>query len=295
MTRSVTFELPVDTGLFTPLQLQARAAFGLAMTGWARWLREHWVPFPRLIRDHGLGVVIAGLDLEYLRPFTFFDADTLVVTVTLKVAARGNLLFLTTVVAAEGGDDVARVEAVLRPVAISDGVALSAAPTDLDAGAMARFADDEVVATGSRPRLRPLLADLETVHHPLRVSSATVTVHRHLCEAADQWSGIALPDLTTELRERVVSALIADDRTHAAALIRPLQRVTIEFSRAAFFLDEITVECRAYGPELAPFFVHRISGSRDGEPLATVLEWFSPSDDPAGDGPTHHFAEGATR
>lgn len=294
MARSVTFELPVDTSMFTPVQLHARSVFTIVMSGWARWLREHWVPFPRLVRDHGLGVVIAGLDLEYLRPFTFFDADTLTATVTLRVAARGKLLVLTGVVAPDGDAAVARVEAVLRPVRISDGVVLAATPTDLDTDVLARFAEDEVVPVAP-PRLGPTVDELEATHPLVASSSQTFTLHRHLCEAADQWSGIAVPDLTTEVREQVVSVSAADGDGLSAALLRPMQRIAIEFRRPAFFLDEITVECRAFRGAQGPVFLHRLSSALDGDALATVLEWFTPWDDEARDGSSHHFEQGARR
>lgn len=281
MARTTTFQIPVDTSMFTPLQLQARSVFGLAMTGWARWLREHWVPFPRLIEEHGLGVVIAGLDLEYLRPFTFFDADAIDTAVTLAVRNRGDLLFLSLDVSpSDGSPPVARVSAVLRPVRISDGLVLSAAPTNLDLDALAGFEPDEVVTT-TRPRLRTVVAELERGSSPVTTSSHTFTLHRHLCEAADQWSGIALSDITTEVRERLASGPGAGVDGLTAALVDPIRRIAIEFRRPAFFLDELTADCSAYERADGLVLLHRLSSAVDMEPLATFVEWFSPAEAPS--------------
>ena len=54
----------------------------------------------------------------------------------------------------------------------------------------------------------------------------------------------------------------------------PLRRIGVEFRRAAFFLDEIIVECRALlrGEEL--IFASRFLSSADKELSATVVERF---------------------
>src|SRR5688572_27204171 len=95
MGRVTAFEMPVDTSLFTPLQLQPRAVLWMAMTGWARWLSEHWeMSFPRLLDEHGIGMVVAGFDVDYLRPFSFFDSGALIAMVRVRVREDGALLFL---------------------------------------------------------------------------------------------------------------------------------------------------------------------------------------------------------
>ena len=278
MSRTVTFEIPVDTSLFTPVQLQPRAACWFAMTGWARWLREHWVSFPQLIRDHQLGVVIATLDLEYCRPFDFFEADTVVGTSGLSVRANGKLLILTTTISPPGGNDVARVTAVLRPVAIADGVALAATPTRLDLAAPPHFAPDEIVDGAPMRRMREVIKDLVSESPPIALHGRTFTLHRHLCEAADQWSGIALADLTTEVREELVALHSSDVPALAAGFVHPMRRITLEFRRAAFFLDEFSVECRTYESANGLAFVHRLARLPDDQELATFVEWFTPID-----------------
>ena len=293
MSRSVRFEVPVDTSLFTPLQLQPRAVFGLGMSGWARWLREHWVAFPRLIRDQGLGVVIAGMELEYFEPFGFVDADALETNVAVTVRADGALVFLVArFVSPCTGAEVARVSGVLRPVRIGEGLTLAAHPANLRADIVANFGEDEVVRTGSRVRLRTLASELEAAEPPIAGACRAFTVHRHLCETADQWSGIALPDVTTDVREGLVSERSDDVPALAAAFVHPMRRLAIEFRRPAFFLDPLTVDCSAYVRDEELIFVHRFSSAVDNEALAMCMEWFAAGSDPLPSGSVQHLDGG---
>lgn len=293
MGRSVSFEVPVETSLFTPLQLHPRSVFGIAMSGWARWLREHWVPFPRLIQEQKLGVVIANLDLNYVRPFGFFDADTLLAVVSVTVRRGGRLLFLDMrLMTSSGNDEVATVAAVLRPVKIADGVVFAATPADLDARIFANFADDEIVSPPTSPRVREVVAELETGDEPIAIASRSFTLRRHLCEVADQWSAIALPDLTTDLREQL-AVDHEEDPALTSALVFPMRRITMEFRRPAFFLDRFTVDCRAYVRGETTLFSHTFSSLDDGERLATFVERFPTTDSRTHDEFTQHLKEGA--
>jgi acyl-CoA thioesterase FadM len=294
MARTTSFELPVDTSMFTPLQLHPRTVCWLAMSGWARWLREHWVPFPRLIRDYGLGVVVVRLDLEYLRPFSFFDSDAVVATASLGVRPSGSLLhFAFDLAPAEGGEEVARAAVALRPLNIGEGEGLSAIPTNLDPEVIAGFAEDEIVESAAPPRLRALAADLESGRAPIAGDSHTFTLYRHLCETADQWSFMAVTDVTTEVREKLIAGTSAEVPALTAALRRPMRRVSMEFHGAAFFLDELTAECRAYDGEDELLFVHRFSSGHNDEPLATFVEWF-PAEDPRPHASAEHVEAGAS-
>jgi acyl-CoA thioesterase FadM len=274
VARTVSFEIPADSSLFNPLQLQPRTAFWFAMTGWARWLREHWVPFPRLIRDHGLGVVIAGFDLEYLRPFAFFDSDAVAARAALRIRPGGRLLIFSVRLApCEGGADVARVTAVLRPVRIGDGLVLSATPTNLDPETVERFAEDEMTE-GPQPRLSTVVEEIEDGRSPVAVGSRTFTLHRHLCETADQWSALALPDVMTEARESLIATAGDEAPALSAGLVEPMSRLWMEFQRPVFFLDDFAAECSAYTHDGRVVFLHRFRSPADGQPHATLVEWF---------------------
>jgi acyl-CoA thioesterase FadM len=261
--------------LFTPLQLQPRAVFSLLMNGWARWLREHWVAFPRLIRERNLGVVVAGLDLEYLRAFSFFDSDALIARAALTVREDGGLLFFTASFApSDGSEGVARASAVLRPVMIGEALVLSASPGNLDATTLESFEPNERVAAPPGRRLRGVAEALEAGGAPIGADSHVYTMHRHLCETADQWSAIAMPDLTAEVREKLVSVERAEIPALDDALRWPMRRITWEFHRPVFFLDEFVAECLAYTRDEELIFVHELRAPNEGHLLATSVEWF---------------------
>jgi acyl-CoA thioesterase FadM len=101
-------------------------------------------------------------------------------------------------------------------------------------------------------------------------------MHRHLCEAADQWSGIALPDLVVQGREELVEATPAVEGAQPLidVLSRPLRHLAVEFHRPAFFLDRLRQETRAYGADGGFSFTHQFVNESD-ELLATCVEWLA--------------------
>ena len=72
------------------------------------------------------------------------------------------------------------------------------------------------------------------------------------------------------VREELVSTSAGRVPTLGAGLAQPLRRISVEFRRAAFFLDEITVECRAFLRDNELTFVSRFVNSADKESSATV-------------------------
>ena len=89
MPRTVAFSLPTDTAQFTALQLQPKVLLSLSFSALARWLREHLVSFPDLIRRHGYSLVILGANIRYEQPLGFFDCDELQVEAALRVLRHG--------------------------------------------------------------------------------------------------------------------------------------------------------------------------------------------------------------
>ena len=78
LTRSVRFQLPADTSLFTPTQLQPAAACRIAFNAGARWLSEHLVSQQQLISEFHTGFVLWAGEIEYSAPPpSFFDGDCL--------------------------------------------------------------------------------------------------------------------------------------------------------------------------------------------------------------------------
>ena len=55
MPRSFAYEVPVDTGLFTPRHLQPTAACRLAFNAAGRWLSLHAISHRHLVAEHQTG------------------------------------------------------------------------------------------------------------------------------------------------------------------------------------------------------------------------------------------------
>ena len=77
MPRSCVYQVPVDTGFFTPLGLQPAAVCRLAFDGAGRWLGRHAISHRRLVTEHRTGFVFWSVQLVPGDPVGFFDADRL--------------------------------------------------------------------------------------------------------------------------------------------------------------------------------------------------------------------------
>ena len=92
MPRWCAYEVPVDTGLFTPLHLQPTAVCRLAFDAAGRWLSRHAISHRRLVAEHRTGLVLWSVRLVSGDPVGFFDADRLGVRVTGRVRGAGTQL-----------------------------------------------------------------------------------------------------------------------------------------------------------------------------------------------------------
>lgn len=262
MAMSVTYEVPVDTSMCSPQQVHPWSLMTLSMNGWARWLRACLVPFRALVREHGTGVVIVGYDLEYLEPFTFFDADAFDITVTTRVRDDGGLLcFDLDYVSPKGR--WARARVVGRIVRISDEGSLAARPGVLPAALLDRFGAEDRFS-GSVPRV--LDQHTRDVEWSSELSS-DLRVHRGHCEAADQWSFTELPRVVAEVRESWALGA-GDDPRASSGLGAPVRRLVAELTYPLFIFDAATVST---GVDTAGLrYLHRIHGA--SRVHATVYE-----------------------
>lgn len=256
--RSIAFEVPLDTAMCSAQQVHPWTMMSLGMSGWARWVRAHLVPFRALVRDHGTGVVIVGIDLEYLAPLTFFDADAFEVTVAGRVRADGSLFWFDLDYRAPTGS-FARARVIGRVVRISGGDSLAARPGPLPAELLERFGPEDRF-TGAVPRtLRT--RDVEWSGS----TSSSLRVHRGHCEAADQWSFTELPRIVADAREAWVLS-VAGEAMQGVAL--PVRRLVAELRHPLFIFDAATVSTRA-DPSWRRY-LHEIQGP--AQTHATVLE-----------------------
>jgi acyl-CoA thioesterase FadM len=272
MERRTSVTHPIETSLFTPTQFQPRALLQQSMSiGWS-WFAEHMVSFPRFIRDHHTGMVVAGVELRYVRPFGFFDADAFTVTLEKFRLRKSGTQFAFEVRLSADGELFAKSEVVCILVRLSEDASLSARPAPLDGPLLAMVKQHEVDPSSPPRSLPGLLADIE--RGPcLAEGEDHLTVRRHLCEMADQWSFIELPGYTGGSREKLIAA------TERPELVRglkePLQRFTAEFRRPLYLFDDATVQTRAYaaGDQLA--FIHRlVNAGNPAHEYAVAVELF---------------------
>jgi acyl-CoA thioesterase FadM len=270
MPRRVTFEVPVDSSLFTPLQVQPRALLALMMSGWAHWVRAHLASFPSLIRDHRVGVVVLGAHLEYVAPLHFQDADAIEMTVTLGTR-RGGAQLLIEHEHRAAGRLFARSYVPLRTVILDEGGALGATPGVLPPHLLAKFEPDEIGGDPPPRWVSGLVAQAEA-GTLLAEGRMPFMFHRHLCEVADQWSFIEVPVLAGAGRERLALVEGARQASLRLGLARPVRQIDVEYSRPLFAFNEGELETRAWEQPSGLAFVHRLM--QGAQVHATVIEQF---------------------
>lgn len=273
MPRILRFEVPSDTSLFTPLQLQPRALMQLTMSGWARWVREYLVSFPRLIHEHQFGVVVAGILIEYDAPLHFEDLSTLNVDVGVRVIKNADLLELKLWYRGEAYQEAARVRLLLRPLKLAGEASMSATPTRVTGKLLEMFQADEIDLSSTPARIVPeVVQQARAAGAPKASGVVPIRLWRHLCEVADQWSFIEVVGFAAAGRE---SLALAEGGAHPVlrrALTLPLKRVDIELSRPGFIFDALDVQSHAWTVDDKPLFIHELKG--DSASLGTIVERF---------------------
>ena len=273
MARDITFTVPADTSMFTPLQLQPRKLLSIGMSAWARWAREYLVPFPAMVREHHTSLAVAGLGMEYVEPLGFLDADLIEFKVTIRARSRGASLHMSMDCGARGNTAV-RMTSVCVPVLIQDAQSLSALPGRLPEPLMARFRAEEMISQPVPRRLRKELRVL-TGETPGCEEKTSFTVHRDMCEVADQWSYIELPGIVAPGREAMSLNPPPGLDVLRAGVSRPLTRWDAEIRRPFYAFDSGTVVSKAYVRPSRVAFVHELwNGTNDDHPNATVVEQF---------------------
>jgi len=264
MPRTTTFEVVSDTGHFTPLQLQPRAVLALAFNGLARWLREHLISFPRLIAEQRTSVVILGAGITYEAPWRFFDGDAFSVRATLQARRQASRAELGVEIHGVEGRPAATARILLCPVRIDDSTSLAASPAPFPQPVLARLRPDEIDPTSPGRPLLALQEELANDGELLASGRQSFTVHRHLCEVADQWAFFEVPGFIGASREALALARAGDVPLLRQGCGEPVRRLEIELSRPYFWLEEGVVETSAYRLNDRLAMVHRLSSNLPG-------------------------------
>lgn len=274
MPRWCAFQMPVDTGLFTPLGLQPTAVLRLAFNGAGHWLGRNAISHRRLVSEHNTGFVIWSASFVSDSPVSFFDADCLEMRVMGRVCGGGTQFACEGEVLGSFGPSV-HMQACCVPLRLDGDPALSGVPARLSPEVMATFLPDEIQALPHRspvPGLRAAVARQGTL---LARHETQFTIHRHQCEVADQWFWPEAASLASGGREDLIRA--EADRVPALnrALATPLSRLDLLFNRPFFLFDQGAVVSSAHEWKGRLVFIHELVGPHDEQPRALAIEQFA--------------------
>lgn len=259
MSRSIRFTMPSESSLFTPMQLQARAPAWMWMSGWARWTKEHWVSFRKLIQEYQYSVVVLGYTIEFVEPLGFYDVDDIDVEVWSRIKGSGR--FVESNIHYYGANGLAvRGRWVLLPVKIQDAESLAAQPAPLSDKLLAMLPADELFAEKPANDVPQRLERIQQQATPVAEYERPFTIHRHHCEVADQWCFAEIPSMVAESREAMALAQMEQADQLVSALSKPLSRLDVKLTRPLYVFEEARIDTTAYhlAEESTLFFVHRI-------------------------------------
>src|SRR6266700_5714946 len=282
MPRCLAYDVPVDTGFFTPLHLQPTAVCRLAFNAAGRWLSTHAISHRSLVAEHRTGFVLWSVQLVSGDPVGFFDADGLDVRVTGRVRGGGTQFESDVEVRGPVGR-ATRLQACCVPLRLDAGPALSGTPARLCPEVMSAFLADEIEARPHRSPLPGLRAAIAGGGAALARGRTPFVIHRHQCEVADQWFWVEAVSLAGSGREELVRAEAERVPRLRLAMQAPVRRLDLLFRRPFYLFDEGAVLSTAYEWEGRLAFVHELVGTGGGgdEPRALAIEQFAPASEPA--------------
>jgi hypothetical protein len=277
-----SYEIPVDTGLFTPLGLQPTAVCRLGFNAAGRWLGRHAISHRRLVAAHRTGLVVWSAQLAFDEPVGFFDADSLEMRVTGRVRGAGTQ-FECEIEVGVALDTRARLQAWCVPLRLEGDPALSGIPARLGPEVMAAFRRDEIEAKPHRSPVPGLRAAVVRDGIALAQGRMPFVIHRYQCEVADQWFWPEAVSLAAAGREELLQADAERVPLLLSALRTPVRRLDLLFNRPFFLFDEGAVRSSAHEWNGRMVFIHELVGSGENQPRALVTEQFSLPEESAWD------------
>lgn len=256
--RHCRYQIPLDSSLFTPLQLQPVAVGRIGFNAAARWLKENVCSHRRLIWEHRIGLVLWSWELEYRVPLSFDAADEAQVDVTGRLRGRGSQFECEMTLSGPAGVSV-EMRAVSVPLELTGDAALSGRPRPLPEEILTRFRDDEIEPVPRRSGVPSMQADLRREGTELASTEELFRVHRHHCEVADQWFWPEALGYAAVGREELVVRHAAAHAAVRAGLRDPVRRVEVTCVRTYQFRDLGRVSTTAYDWRDRLLFVHELS------------------------------------
>lgn len=275
MSRTVFSEIAYDSTCFTPHQLHPRSVLSMGFANWARWADRHLVAFPQMIKKFGTGFVVVRVRVDYPSPFGFLDGGRLGVSTAVAVEDAGTHLRVGSTIRA-GDRPVAVAECYARCVRLDSEHGYGAGPGRIPDDLIGMFTAAERDAPPPPRVLLDRLDRLDAGHAALAEDARTVTVHRGMCEVADQWSFVELPAQLGASRELLVADRGREVPALRPGLTRPLRSIDIELLRPLFLLDQARFAVSAHAVDGGLTFGHRITG-RHGRLHALAEETYDPA------------------
>ena len=129
--------------------------------------------------------------------------------------------------------------------------------------------------TGTRARRNEAVAAIRA-GRPLGHGRHSVTIHRNLCDMADQWSFADIPAHVTAARENLVFTHADTHPELGIGLSEPLTALRLQLSRPFFFGDTVDLHTTAHQHGDGIGFIHELTGP-DGTVHGIVTETFHPT------------------
>ena len=252
-------EFGLDTGMFSVHQMHPETALRLASSVALGGLAEHGRSLQSLIREHGTGLVIVSAEVSYLRELTFFTAPFVSTDATVTLREDGRLMvFRMRHLVGDAEAITVRVDA--RPIALTGGPALDAAPAAVGERVRALFAPDEIAPRSALPprRLKAEINRRVSGAELVGAGSRPLFLGRGDCELADQWLYARLPSLVGAAREQL---LLDGTAELAVTAQQPVTSFHAEYFRPMYFGDRGTVDVEAYRAGERTVVVHRVRGA----------------------------------
>lgn len=261
-------DVPVDTRMFGATQILPRKLLGFTMTGWAGWLREHAVSFPKLIREHGTGVVIIGHHLRFPKRLGFFDADGFTLRAGPLIARAAGRYLCQHYELIHEGEVFAYSDAMGRVVRLDPRAGLAAKPGRLPDAVLDRFLPSERLDKPPPRRMPELPQDAE----PVGSGTHRLRIEQRDCEVAEQWSYVEAVSHAAAARATVALASGGNPRLKLG-LRRPLTAIDIAYARPMYIFDQADVKTEVMASNDELIWSHEIvSAIGAGGVHARVIE-----------------------
>ena len=207
-----------------------------------------------------------------MEPLSFFDTDTLSVTVSLKVRREASRLQVNAGFFG-AGRHAAQASLLLCPLEIGDQETLAASPARVPENLLAGFETDEIDPSSPERRVPKLAQKIKDLGKPLTEGEGSFTIHHHLCEVAEQWSFIEVPNIVEAIRETLALDRHEDIPDLRRCLSQPLRSFNVELNRPYFVFESGQVRSEAFLVEDRLTFMHQLfSQEGSGDAYGTIVE-----------------------